>query len=157
MSAHNASNQTNEPDEWLGFWIGQQPTLWLCVTYLEPAGAREEGWHLFRAEANVPGFKALFDFESQLAEFSSFREQVLAMHEKLQGEAQFESTESNVLVKSTMDRFGHVFWAMKLRHPRGGETWPELSFNIQEDQTMLWNVAAKIGDMFESLGVEEHS
>jgi hypothetical protein len=56
-----------------------------------------------------------------------------------------------------MDRFGHVFWAIILRSPRGEETWPELTFNIQDDQTLLWNVAAKIGDMFEWLGIEEHS
>jgi hypothetical protein len=65
--------------------------------------------------------------------------------------------ESNVVVDGTMDRFGHVFWAIILRSPGGAETWPELTFNIQEDQTLLWNVAAKIGDMFEWLGMEEHS
>jgi hypothetical protein len=74
-----------------------------------------------------------------------------------QGEAHFASTESNVLVDGTMDRFGHVFWSVTLRGPRSGEVWPELKFNIQEDQTLLWNVAAKIGDMFEALGIEEYS
>jgi hypothetical protein len=147
----------NEADDWHGFWIGQQPTLYLWITYLNPSGAPEEGWHLFRAEAVAPGFKALFDFDSQLGEFVAFRAQVLAMHETLQGEAHFESMDSKVSVDGTMDRFGHVFWAITLRSPRPAETWPELTFNIQEDQTLLWNVAAKIGDMFEWLGKEEHS
>ena len=99
----------NESEGWHGFWIGQQPTLCLWITYLKPSGIPEEGWHLFRAEAAAPGFKALFDFQSQLGEFAIFREQVLAMHKTLQGEAHFESMESNVLVDGTMDRFGHVF------------------------------------------------
>ncbi|MGC9993547.1 MAG: hypothetical protein ABSD52_14305 [Candidatus Cybelea sp.] len=147
----------NESEDWHGFWIGQQATLCLWITYLQPSGISAEGWHLFRAEAAAPGFKALFDFQSQLGEFAIFREQVLAMYKTLQGEAHFESMQSNVLVDCTMDRFGHVFWAINLRSPRGGETWPELTFNIQDDQTLLWNVGAKIGDMFEWLGIEEYS
>ena len=55
------------------------------------------------------------------------------------------------MVDCKIDRFGHVFWAISLRSPRGGKIWPELTFNIQEDQTLLWNVAAKIGDMLEWL------
>ena len=136
----------NESEGWHGFWIGQQPRLRLWITYLKPSGVPEEDWHLFRAEAAAPGFKALFDFQSQPGEFAAFRNQVLAMHETLQGEAHFESMESNVLVDCTMDRFGHVFWAIILRSPRSAETWPELTCNIQEDQTLLWNVAAKIGE-----------
>ena len=141
----------NEADDWHGFWIGQQPTLCLWITYLKPSGIPEEGWHLFRVEAIASDFKALFDFESQLGEFATFRDKVLAMYETLQGEAHFESMESNVLVDCTIDRFGHVFWTVTLRGPGSGEIWPELTFNIQEDQTLLWNVAAKIGDMFEWL------
>jgi hypothetical protein len=140
-----------ESEDWHGFWIGQQPTLCLWITYLKASGIPAEGWHLFRAEAAAPGFKALFDFHSQLGEFGVFRNQVLAMHETLRGEAHFGSTESNALVDGTMDRFGHVFWAVTLRSPRSGEVWPELKFNIQEDQTRLWNVAAKIEDMLEWL------
>lgn len=93
----------NESDDWHGFWIGQQPTLCLWIAYLEPSGIPEEGWHLFRAETAATGFKALFEFHSQLGEFAKFRDQVLAMHETLQGEARFESLESNVLVDGTMD------------------------------------------------------
>ena len=73
------------------------------------------------------------------------------MYETLRGEAHFETTESNVSVDGTMDRFGHVFWAVTLRSPRSGEIWPELKFNINEDQTLLWNVAAKIEDLLEWL------
>ncbi len=139
----------NQSDYWHGFRIGQQPTVCLLITYLKPIGIPEEGWHLFRAEAAAPGFEVLFDFESQLGDFAAFKDQVTAMHNTLQGEAHFESMESNVIVDCTMDRFGHVFWAITLRSPRTGEILPELTFSIQEDQTLLWNVAAKIGDMFE--------
>jgi hypothetical protein len=142
-----------QENDWHGFWIGQQPTLTLCITYLNSTGIPEEGWHLFRAEAVAPGFKALFEFESRLGEFKRFADQIRAMHETLQGAASFESTESNVVVDSTMDRFGHVFWEVVLCSPRSGETWPKLTFNIEEDQTRLWNVAAKIGNMLESLSV----
>lgn len=152
-----SDQEPNDTDRWHGFWIGQQSSLCLWISYVGPSGIPEEGWHLFRAEAASQGFKALFDFESQLGTFAIFRKQVMEMNETLQGEAHFESTESNVVVDATMDRFGHVFWAVTLRSPHSGEILPELTFNIQEDQTMLWNVAAKIGDMFESLGVEEHS
>ena len=155
-SQHRAAPEEG-PEDWHGFWIGQQPTLSLWITYLERRGRDEEGWHLFRAEAAAPGFKALFDFESQLGEFGVFRNQLLAMHKTLQGEAHFGSTESNVLVDGTMDRFGHVFWSATLRSPRSGEVFSELKFSIQEDQTLLWNIAAKIGDMFEALGIEEYS
>lgn len=87
-----------------------------------------------------------FDFQSQLGELATLRDHVLAMHETLEGGAHFESMESNVLVERTIDRFGHVFGAMILRISRGAETWAELTFNIQEDQTLLWNVAANTGE-----------
>lgn len=142
---------TEQQNDWSGFLIGQQPTLWLRVTYLKPSGAPEEGWHLFRADAVTPGFKALFDFEAQLGEFTIFRDQVLAMHNRLQGEAHYESLEANVVVDGTMDRSGHVFWKVTLRSQKGDS--PVLTFDINEDQTMLWNIAATIGDMVESLSL----
>lgn len=136
-------------DEWLGFWIGQQPTLQLCVTYVEPQ--RVGDFPRFLAEAAVPGFKAQFDFDARLGEFEAFRDQVRKMHETLHGSAHFQSIEGHVEIDSTIDHHGHVFWELVLRSRAPGETFPELTFRIEEDQTLLWNVAAKIDDMLEAL------
>ena len=151
------SIESNESAGWHGFWIGQRPAMCCCITYLNPIGAPEEGWHLFRAEAVAQGFKALFEFESQLGPFAAFRDQALIMYKTLQGEAHFESTEDDVSVDGTMDRFGHVFWRLTLSSPHGhsADAWTRLTFSIEEDQTLLWNVSAKIEDMLEWLGTKQ--
>lgn len=71
------------------------------------------------------------------------------MYETLNGSARFESVDSNVIIEGTMDRFGHVFWNITLRSPDGG--LHELRFLVEEDQTLLWNVHAKIDDMLEAI------
>jgi hypothetical protein len=140
----------NDSDDWFGFWIGQQPALCLWITYLSPEVPSD--CHSFRAEAAAPGFQALFDFIARIGEFEAFRDQVKRMYETLQGTARFESIEGNVIVDATIDRLGHVFWKITLHSHTGGEMIsPELTFSIEEDQTLLWNVAAKIEDMLECL------
>jgi hypothetical protein len=45
-----------------------------------------------------------------------------------------------------------VFWKIILRSDTGTlPASPEFTFRIEEDQTLLWNVAAKIEDMLEWL------
>lgn len=139
----------NDP-EWHGFLIGCQPTPRLHVTYLSPSGYPEEGWHSFRAEAVAPGFSAQFNFASLLDEFKLFKSQVVAMHEALQGMAHFESTESNVIVKATMDRFGHVFWEVTLSGAWQGESQPTLTFSIEDDQTSLAKIVKQIEGMLKA-------
>jgi hypothetical protein len=138
----------SDSDEWEGFWIGQQPTLGLRICYVSPTVEPDEGWYYFVAEAVVPGFTAHFKFESQLAEFKHFGQQVRSMHDSLKGTASFCSTEHNVKIDAEIDRLGHVTWNVLLRSQDLG---PELRFSIEEDQTLLWNVAAKIEEMLESL------
>jgi hypothetical protein len=114
---------------------------------------RPEGpFHRFRAEAAAPGFKASFDFVARLGEFEAFRDQAERMYETLRGTAEFWSIESNVIVDATIDRLGHVFWTIVLRSDTGTvPASPQLTFSTQEDQTLLWNVAAKIEDMLDWL------
>ena len=138
----------NNSDDWFGFWIGQQPALCLRITYLSQEGP----FHRFRAEAEAPGFKGSFNFIARLGEFEAFRDQVKRMYETLRGTAQFASIEDHVTVDATIDRLGHVFWKIALSsHGHTAPTSPELTFSIEEDQTLLWNVAAKIEDMLEWL------
>lgn len=136
-------------DDWEGFWIGQQPTLTLRVVYLNPTGRPEEGWHQFLAEATAGGFNARFTFESLLDAFEEFGVQVRSMYDTLKGAAHFKSTESNVAIDASIDRFGHVFWAVLLRS--GDADAPELKFAIEQDQTLLFNVASKIDEMLFAL------
>ncbi len=152
QSGPPASSGDGGANHWYGFWIGQQPTLCLWVTYLRPEGP----FHNFRAEAAVPGFKALFDFTARLEELSSFRAELKQMYETLQGTVSFRSIESNVVVDGTIDHRGHVFWEVSLKPNLAGDYFTELRFRIEEDQTSLWNVAAKIGDMLDWLSEQGH-
>lgn len=79
------------------------------------------------------------------------------MYKTVQGDAGFESMEADVLVEGTMDRFGHVFWRLTLSSPHGrsADAWTKLTFNVEEDQALLWNMAEKIEDMLEWLGIEQ--
>jgi hypothetical protein len=147
---HGTRARMNDSDDWFGFWIGQQPTLCLWITYLNPEVPSD--FHSFRAEAAAPGFQARFDFVARVGEFENFRDQVKRMYETLHGTAHFDSVESNVSVDATIDRLGHVFWKIILRSDTGTlPASPEFTFRIEEDQTLLWNVAAKIEDMLEWL------
>jgi hypothetical protein len=133
-----------------GFFIGHQPTLRLSVAHLRHSNGE---WHAFRAEAAAPGFKACFDFGAQLGEFAALSGQIKRMHETLQGKVQFETLEANVGLDGTIDHLGHVAWLVLLRSKAPGEAFPELSFRIDADQTMLAGVAAKVDHMIGSLAV----
>lgn len=139
-------------DEWDGFWIGQQPTLFLRICYECPIGIPSEGWHRFTCEAVAPGFAARFPFESQLLGLKEFEKQLRSMYDSMKGTAGFSSTEGNVEIEAQMDRLGHVTWNIVLQ---SADVGPKLAFSIEEDQMLLWNVAAKIDDMFEALATRK--
>lgn len=131
------------------FFIGNEPTLRLSVTHLRSSVGQE--WHAFRAEAAAPGFKACFDFDARLGEFAELSGQIKRMYETLQGKIKFETLEANVALDGTIDHLGHVAWSVILRSKAPGEAFPELSFTLDADQTMLTDVAAKIDHMIGSL------
>ena len=134
----------DDAGEWVGFWIGGDDEPRFEVTHLGATGIPEEGWHRFLVEAWVSGFTARFECETRLDVFASFRDEVLAMHKTLRGAAKLEFTEPEVRVHGEMiDRLGHVLWQIQLRHPLRWSS-STLSFEIPDDQTMLWNVVAKI-------------
>lgn len=92
----------------------------------------------------MPGFTARFECETTLDALAAFRDEVLAIHETLRGTAALTFLEEGVRVRGEMiDARGHVLWRVELRHPLGPDQ-TTLSFEINGDQTMLWNVVAKI-------------
>ena len=138
----------SDSDEWVGFWIGGEDARRLEVTYLGATGIPEEGWHRFLVEASVMGFTARFECETQLVVLAAFRDEVLAMYETLRGAAVMTFMEEGLCVRGQMiDPYGHVLWRIELHHPLGDSS--KLSFEIGEDQTMLWNLVAKIDSLLE--------
>ena len=137
-------------DDWEGFCIGREPTPALRVVYLKAAGIPEEGWHQFSAEAATECFTGRLIFESLLYPFEDFMHQVKSMYDTLKGEAHFESMEGEVSVDATIDKFGHVFWTISLCPNLSRSS--ELMFTIEQDQTLLLNVASKIDEMLVALG-----
>ncbi len=79
------------------------------------------------------------------------------MHETLKGKIQFETLEANVALDGTIDHLGHVAWSVVLRSKAPGEAFPELTFRIDEDQTMLRNLAVKIDHMIGALAASSVS
>ncbi|MGC1381286.1 MAG: DUF6228 family protein [Candidatus Baltobacteraceae bacterium] len=133
----------------LGFSIGHEPTLGLSVTHLGPTIIPAEDWHRFRVDAEAPGFQAKFECETFLRPLKIFADEIRSVHKALSGAASLTSTDRRLNVEASIDRLGHVVWKVALEstdHPS-----PRLTFNIEQDQTFLLNVAAKIEGMLETL------
>ena len=131
----------------LGFWIGQQPTQTIHITYLGPTGFPEEGWHKFLVVAVAAGFGARLECATFLEPVRAFGREVRSMYETLRGNARLSFTESNLRIDGSVDRLGHVTWKIVIS---GDGVWPPtLTFQIDEDQTLLWNVSAKIESLLD--------
>ena len=145
---HKIRDMRQQPGEPSGFCIGHLPTLRLRVTHLEGHG---EEWCGFRAEATAFGFKADFNFDAEFYEFAAFADQVREMDKTLKGAVQFENHEGNVSIDGRIDHLGHISWSIALRsQAHFGEAFPELTFRMEGDQTMLKTIAAQIDHMIQA-------
>jgi len=115
-----------------GFWIGQQPTLTLVVEHIAPS---LDGRHRFFVEAAAAGSAVSFECETLLEPLKNFSSELLAVHENLQGIARLNFTGSQLEINATIDKHGHVFWAVNLWACDADKPF---TFTIEEDQTRLW-------------------
>jgi hypothetical protein len=132
-------------DDWTGFWIGSELTRRLEVTNL---GLITDTLYGFSVAACADGFSAEFQCETMLGDLAQFRDQVQAMYATLQGTAELRFIDDSVSIDGDVNRYGHVHWRIRLAHSYG-ENRSVLEFTIREDQTLLWNVAAKITTLLE--------
>ena len=132
-------------DDRTGFWIGSELTRRLEVTKL---GLITDALFGFSVVACADGFSAKFQCETMLGDLAQFRDQVQAMYATLEGTAELRFIDDSVSIDGDVNRYGHVHWRIRLAHSHG-ENRSVLEFTIREDQTMLWNVAAKITTLLE--------
>jgi hypothetical protein len=127
--------------EWYGIWIGVEPMRRIELTYLGEPGSIEVRGPQFLVEASTPGFCAKFECDVDRRALATFLAQVREMHSALSGTATLQTPQNDLHIRGETNRYGHVLWRIELTYP---DLEPaRLTFEIREDQTMLWNVIAK--------------
>ena len=99
----------------------------------------------------ISGFRADFPFAVLAQDLAKFHAEIIALHDSLEGSAEFMPTEPSVILQVAIDGFGRLAWKCKAQHPLGyGAT---LEFEFTADQSYLPSLISQLSGVLEKYPV----